>query len=164
MRLVGFAAPGVLMAMFGVFLLNRSIPTAIAALVISHGLGRIIAGAFPCDPGCPMTGGSISQSVHNITALVNGLALTAAALWGGLSRLLRKRSPAFAWYSLISAGLGLLFLSLMFASRETRHNVGLYQRLSLASTGLWLAVLAVVAWPARRLRPAANEREVVRRM
>jgi hypothetical protein len=162
MRLIGFAAPGVLIVTFGVFLLSRPIPTAVAALIIIHGLGRIVAGAFPCDHGCPMSGGTLSQSVHNVSAMVNGLTLPAAALLCGINRLTRRLSPSFAWYSLASAVLGLLFLSLMFASRDTRHNVGMYQRLSLGTMSLWLAVLAVFLWPSRRQIPVPSEPEAAR--
>ena len=69
---------------------------------------------------------------------------------------------SFAWYSLASAVLGLLFLSLMFASRDTRHNVGMYQRLSLGTMSLWLAVLAVFLWPSRRQIPVPSEPEAAR--
>ncbi len=146
MRLMGFYLPGLLVAFFGVFLLSRSTAVAAAVLVIIHGAGRVVAGIFPCDTGCPMTNPSFSQTVHNIAGMINGLTLPAAALLWASHVWKTGRSGRFAWYSLASGILGLTFLLLMILNLPTRHNAGLYQRLSFGLTYLWLVALAVAIW------------------
>jgi hypothetical membrane protein len=148
MRVTGFYLPGVLTVMFGVLLLTRSAGRPVAVLVIVHGAARLTAGIFPCDAGCPMPGSSVSQVVHNIAGMLNGIILPAAALFCffHLRKIGRER---FAWYSLVSAIVSTVFLVLIAMDLPTRSHVGLYQRLSFGTMQLWLGVFALSIWPSR---------------
>lgn len=146
MRIAGFYLPGVLVVAFAAFLLIRSAGRLVAVLLIIHGVGRLTAGMFPCDPGCPVSGSSVSQAVHNAAAMTNGLTLLAAAVLCSVHmwRIGRNR---FALYSLASATAGAVFLALMFMDVTTRTYVGLFQRLAFGVLHVWLAAFALSVWP-----------------
>jgi hypothetical membrane protein len=148
MRITAFYIPGVLIVMFGVLLLTRSAGLPVAALLIVHGVGRLTAGTFPCDPGCPVPGSSLSQVVHNVAGMLNISTLPAAALFCFLHfrKIGRHR---FAWYSLVSAIVGTVFLVLTVLNAPTHSHVGLFQRLSFGIMHLWLGVFALSIWPSR---------------
>lgn len=148
MRITAFYLPGVLIVMFGVLLLTRSAGLPVAALLIIHGAGRLTAGTFPCDPGCPVPGSSVSQVVHNAAGMLSVITLLAAALFCSfhLRKIGRHR---FAWYSLVSAIVGTVFLVLMVVDAPTRSHVGLFQRLSFGIMFLWLGAFALSIWPSR---------------
>ncbi len=148
MRAAGFYLPGLLVVMFGLLLLTRSTGWPVAVLIIIHGAGRLTAGMFPCDPGCPVHAASVSQTVHNASAMLNGVTLPVAALLSSFAhwKVGRRR---FATYSLASAITGTAFLALMVMSLSTRSHVGLFQRLSFGFMNLWLAAFAVSIWPSR---------------
>jgi hypothetical protein len=146
MRIAGFCLPGVLVVAFAAFLLIRSAGPIVAVLLILHGVGRLTAGMFPCDPGCPVSGASVSQAVHNAAALMNGLTLLAAAVFCSV-RMGRTGRNRFAFYSLVSAIAGAGFLVLMFMDATTRTYVGLFQRLAFAVLHVWLAAFALSLWP-----------------
>ena len=162
MRVSGFFLPGLLVALFGVLLFSRSAARAAAVLITIYGAGRVTAGMFPCDAGCPTTNPSFSQVVHNIAALISGFTLPAAALVWFFHLRKTGRSGPLAWYSLASGILALMFLLLLIINVSTRHNVGLYQRLSLGIASLWLAVLAVSIWRSRNRATASDSGEQVR--
>jgi hypothetical membrane protein len=148
MRIAGFYLPGLLVVMFALHLLSRSAGWPVAALLIIHGVGRVTAGMFPCDPGCPAPGASVSQAVHNAAAMVNGLSVPAAAFVCSV-RLWKIGRSRFAAYSLVSAIVGTVFLVLMVMNLTTRSHVGVFQRLSFGTMNLWLAVFALSSWPSR---------------
>lgn len=150
MRITAFYLPGVLVVMFGVFLLPRSgsVGLPVAVLLIIHGVARLMAGAFPCDPGCPMPGSSVSQAVHNVAGTLNGIIVPAAALFC-FFHLRKIGRHGFAWYSLVSAVVGTVFLVLIGMDARTRSHVGLFQRLSFGTMQLWLGAFAVSMWPSR---------------
>jgi hypothetical protein len=92
----------------------------------------------------------VSQAVHNIAAMMNGLTLVgAAAFWS--ARVWRIGRNRFALYSLASAIAGAAFLVLMFMNVSTRTYVGLFQRLAFGVLHVWLAAFAL------SLRPWAVE-------
>jgi hypothetical protein len=143
MRVLGMALPGLLLMLFGASLFGRAGARVAAVLVVIHGTLRVAVGVFPCDAGCPVSGGSFSQVAHSASAALNGLVLPASGVvW---ARYLRKTggSRPFAVYSIASALLSLVFAELMIASVSTRHATGLYQRLALGIGSLWLLALAV---------------------
>jgi hypothetical protein len=146
MRITGFGIPGVLIVMFAAFLLTRSAGPIVAVVLIVHGVGRLIAGVFPCDPGCPASGSSVSQAVHNAAAMMNGLTLLAAAVFCSV-RMRRIGRNRFAFYSLVSAIAGAAFLGFMFMDVATRTYVGLFQRLAFGVLHVWLAAFALSVWP-----------------
>jgi len=146
MRITGFCVPGLLVVAFAAFLLVRSPAPIVAVFLIIHGVGRLTAGIFPCDPGCPASGSSVSQAVHNAAAMMNGLTLLAAPLYCSL-RMWRIGRNRFAFYSLSSAIAGAAFLGLMFMDVTTRTYVGLFQRLAFGVLHVWLAAFALSVWP-----------------
>lgn len=145
MRITGFFLPGLLVLGFAGLLLIRSAGRSVGVLLIIHGVGRITAGIFPCDPGCPMVSPSVSQAVHNASAMVNGVTLAAAAFFCSF-RMWRIGRNGFAFYSLVSAIGGTVFLALLFMDLTTRSYVGLYQRLAFGIMHLWLAGFALLIW------------------
>jgi hypothetical protein len=146
MRITGFCVPGLLVVAFAAFLLIRSAGPIVAVFLIIHGVGRLTAGMFPCDPGCPASGSSVSQAVHNAAAMMNGLTLLAAAVFCSV-RMWRIGRNRFAFYSLASAIAGAAFLVLMFMDVTTRTYVGLFQRLAFGVLHVWLAAFALSVWP-----------------
>lgn len=145
MRITGFYLPGALVVMFGVLILTRSTGWPVAILLIIHGAGRVTAGIFPCDPGCPLTSSSLSQTVHNAAGIMNGVTLPTAALFCSF-RLWRIGHNRFAFYSFLSATIGMLFLLLMVINAPTRNHAGFFQRVSFGAVNLWLAAFAVLVW------------------
>ena len=146
MRITGFYLPAVLVVAFAAFLVIRSAGRLVAVLLIIHGVGRLTAGMFPCDPGCPVSGCSVSQAVHNVAAMINGVTLVAAAVLCSV-RMGRIGRNRFASYSLVSAIAGAGFLVMMFMDVTTRSYVGLFQRLAFGVLHVWLAALALSMWP-----------------
>ncbi|MCX6552594.1 MAG: DUF998 domain-containing protein [Acidobacteria bacterium] len=146
MRITGFGVPGLLVVAFAAFLLVRSAGPIVAVVLIIHGVGRLTAGVFPCDPGCPASGASVSQAVHNAAAMMNGLTLLAAAVFCAV-RMWRIGRNGFALYSLVSAIAGSAFLVLMFMDVTTRTYVGLFQRLAFGVLHVWLAAFALSMRP-----------------
>ena len=145
MRITGFYLPGLLVLAFAAFLLIRSAGWAVAGLLIIHAAGRLTAGMFPCDPGCPVRG-SISQAVHNASAMMNGLTLLAAMAVSSF-RMWRIGRSRFAFYSTVSSIAAAAFLVLMVMSVTTRSYVGLFQRLAFGIMHVWLAAFALSIWP-----------------
>ena len=158
MRITGFYLPGLLVVMFGVVLLTRSAWSTVAVLLIIHGTGRLMAGIFPCDPGCPVTSPSVSQAVHNAAGIMNGLTLPAVALFCSF-RQRKIGCNGFAFFSLLSATIGMLFLVLMVINATTRNHVGLFQRLSFGTMNLWLAAFAVWVWRSKTDAILSNQQE-----
>lgn len=145
MRIMAFYLPGMLSVMFGVLIITRFAGWPVGVLLIINGAARVTAGIFPCDPGCPVTSSSVSQVVHNAAAMVNGVTLPSAALFCSF-RLWKTGHNRFAFYSLLSATIGMLFLLLMLMNATTRNHAGLFQRLSFGTVNLWLAAFAVTIW------------------
>ncbi len=148
MRITAFYLPGVLIVIFGVLLLTRLAVLPVAVLLIVNGVSRLTAGTFPCDPGCPVPGSSVSQVVHNAAGMLNAITLLAAALFCSF-HLRRIGHHRFASYSLVSAIVGTVFLVLMAMNAHTRSHVGLFQRLSFGIMQLWLGAFALSIWPSR---------------
>lgn len=90
--------------------------------------------------------GSISQAVHNATAMMNGLTLLAAMVVSSF-RMWRTGRSRFAFYSVVSAIAGAAFLVLMVMSVTTRTYVGLFQRLAFGIMHVCLAAFALSILP-----------------
>jgi hypothetical protein len=153
MNYAGFIPTGLLLAGFGVSLsavLPRSRRAiAVSALVTFFAMGIVAAALFSCDAGCPQGTGSLENIVHDRIAPPTFLALIVGiAIFG----LLVRELPSWrhlAAYSLLTSGLGLIFLIALASSLETRNLTGLWQRLMLAVLFLWCAR---VGWTAVRVR------------
>jgi hypothetical membrane protein len=154
MRYAGFVPTGLMHVAFAASLRavfrNYRLSAAASALLALNGLGRVVAGLFPCEAGCAVPRALLSQKLHSLAAGVGFVALIgASALWGVLLRRhgsLRGLSP----YSIGASLFGLVFLLLMSWSAEPRAGTGLYERLSSGVLSLWVLMFAVRLW---RLKP-----------
>lgn len=149
MRYAGFVPTGLMHVAFAAFLYAAFKGSRLAAfaatLLAINGLARVIAGMFPCEPGCAGTG-SISQRLHSLSAGAGFLALVGAAvIWGVLFRRYRHLR-ILSLYSIGSGLLGLVFLLLMSWSAGQRAVTGLYECLATGILSLWVLVFAATLW------------------
>jgi hypothetical membrane protein len=149
MNYAGFLPGGLLIAGFGVALvraLPRSRVAILAAILVTlFGAGVAASGIASCDPGCPQTGGSVENLVHNTIAPIAFVCLIAAA--GILGVLFRGDASwrSLSIYSLISSLMGLCLLLALAGSLDSREFTGVWQRLLLAVLFLWCAVIGLRA-------------------
>ena len=150
MNYAGFLPGGLMLSAFGIALakaLPRRRAAILAALLVTlFGAGVAVSGISSCDPGCPQTGGSFENLVHNRIAPVSFLCLIAAA--GILGFLFRSDAAwrSFSVYSLVSSLVGLCLLIALASSLDTRELTGLWQRLLLVVLFLWCAVIGLRAF------------------
>jgi hypothetical membrane protein len=162
MNYAGFLPGGLMLAAFGVALAKalprRRVATLAVILVTLFGAGVAASGIASCDPGCPQTGGSVENLVHNRIAPIAFLCLIAAA--GILGFVFRGDAAwsSFSIYSIVSSLVGLCLLVALASSLETRELTGLWQRLLLAVLFLWCAVVGLRAFrhPASHDSPSGN--------
>ena len=157
MRYTGFVPTGLMHAAFAASLYvafkESKLASVAAALLALNGIGRVVAGLFPCEPGCAVPRVLLSQKLHSLAAGFGFFALIGAAiLWGVVARR-DKRLGGLRLYSIATGLLGLLFLLLMSWSAEQRAGTGLYERLSTGVLSMWVFVLAARLW---YLRPSAT--------
>jgi hypothetical protein len=150
MNYAGFLPGGVMLAAFGVAL-AKALPrhrgaTLAVTLITLFGAGVAASGIASCDPGCPQTGGSVENLIHNGIAPIAFLCLIAAA--GVLGVLFRGDAAwrSLSIYSLASSLVGLCLLVALAGSLDTRELTGLWQRLLLAVLFLWSAVVGLRAF------------------
>ena len=150
MRYAGFVPTGLMHIAFAASLYaafrSYRLSSVAAALLALNGLGRVVAGLFPCEPGCAGPRVLLSQKLHSLAAGVGFLALIGASiLWGVLLR--RHRSlKGLSVYSIVAGLSGLIFLLLMSWSAELRRGTGLYERLSSGVLSLWVLMFAIRLW------------------
>lgn len=145
MNYAGFVPAGLMLAAFGVALAGilprRRLVLAAAVLVTLFGAGVAASGVVSCDPGCPRSGGSLENLLHDRIAPITFLCLIVGAAILGLQF---RRLPAWrhlAIYSLLSSGFGLVFLAALASSLESRTLTGAWQRLMFTVLFLWCAVV-----------------------
>ena len=150
MNYAGFVPAGLMLASFGIALagiLPRHRLTLTAALLVAlFGCGLAASGVVSCDPGCPQTGGSLEQTLHNNIAPPMVLCLIIAA---GIFGIQFRRLPAWrpqSIYSLFTSVVALVFLIAVINSLESRKLTGLWQRLLFAGLFFWCAVIALRAY------------------
>lgn len=153
MRYAGFVTTGFLHMAFAASLntalKGRGLASFAAALLALNGLGRIVAGLFPCEVGCVGPKVLLSQKLHSLGASVGFLALIGAAILWGLALRRHGSARGLSAYSIASGLLGAIFLLLMLWSAEQKLLTGLYERLSSGILSLWVLVLAVSLWRSR---------------
>ena len=136
---------------------SRIGPTLVAVFGAVAGVG---GGLFPCDPGCPVLGETLSGTMHTIVGSVGFAALSLAPL--ALSQSLKRddRWRRYHSYSLATAAvaLGAFFL---LASRALEPWEGAVQRVLIGTLYAWIFIMALrllnVAGsePSRNLDPSA---------
>lgn len=150
MNYAGFVPGGVGLFAFGIAL-GRLLPSsrltlAATTLLAVFGSGVVASGIISCDLGCPQTGGSFQNFVHDKIAPISFMcAIVASALLGVSLR----REPAwrsFSSYSFATSVAALAFLLGLVSSLETRELTGLWQRLLLITLFSWCALAGVKAY------------------
>jgi hypothetical membrane protein len=165
MNYAGFIGAGLLFAAFGVALALRLPRTPLvwigSALVSAFGVGVIASGVFSCDVGCPHTGGSLHNAIHNRIGPIAFVCLIAAAGIFGMAFRQLGQWRHLATYSLLtSAGAAVLMVALV-RSLDTRLLTGLWQRLLLATLYLWCAVVAIAVYRGQKLVRAPSNVELM---
>ena len=150
MNYAGFLPSGLMLAAFGIGLAKvlprRRVTSLAAVLVMLFGAGVATSGIASCDPGCPQTGGSVENAVHNGIAPIAFLCLIAGAGVLGVHFRSNRDWRSLSAYSLISSVVGLCFLAALATSLDSRELTGLWQRLLLIVLFLWCAVVGVRAY------------------
>jgi hypothetical membrane protein len=150
MNYAGFLPFGLLLVGMG-FAVQRALPptrpSQIAAiLTMLFGVGTIASGFISCDVGCPQTGGSLENFLHDKIGPLAFLSVIGAAAILGIHLRRFPEWRRFAGFSLISSVVALVCLVGLFLSLESRSFTGLWQRLMLAAIFLWTAVLGIRAF------------------
>jgi len=151
---LGILPTGLLLMVFGIGLVRRfrgvRAMQIVGALVALHGVCRAMASVFVCDTGCRPAVPSVSQWLHNGSAILGFVALTVAAFTGA-AWLLRQRRG----WPIVTASYALAIVAVVSQSLLMMQHggpIGLYQRLALGALQLWVALLALHLL--RRERPA----------
>jgi len=157
MNYAGFVPAGLLLAGFGASLaslLPRSWAVLVACVLTTlFGLGVATSGVVSCDPGCPQTGGSTENFIHDKIAPISFLCLIGAS---GILGVCFRRFPewrALSLYSALTSVVALALLVTLVGSLETRAATGLWQRLMLFALFLWTAVIGCRVFRATRAAP-----------
>lgn len=148
---VGIVPTGLLLAAFGVGLVVRyrahRLMAIAGALIALHGFCRVMAAFFPCDVGCRPVAPSLSQVVHNVSATIAFISLTAALFTTGVWLVKSKRGvvAVLATYTL---GVAAVVAQGLLMANTAGGDVGLHQRVALGALQIWVAILAFhfIAW------------------
>jgi hypothetical membrane protein len=150
MRYAGFVPTGLMHMIFAASLYSAfrgyRLSSLAASLLALNGLGRIVAGLFPCEAGCAGPRVLLSQKLHSLSAAVGFMALIGAAILWGILLKRHKTLKGMSLYSIVAGLLGLVFLLLMSRSAELRQGTGLYERLSSGVLSLWVLMFAALLW------------------
>ncbi len=148
---LGIVPTGLLLAVFGVGLVVRyrehRLLASAGLLIVLHGLCRVVAAFFPCDVGCRPAVLSISQVVHNVSATVAVISLTAALFTAGAWLATSKRGVVAVGATYALGVISLVAQGLLVV-KIPAGDVGLYQRVALGALQLWVAIFALyfIAW------------------
>lgn len=140
---------GLLFMGFGLFIIlqfNGIWSRLSGVFILLHGVGSMIAGAFPCDVGCDPTSTLQSQEIHGLGAMIMSLSfLIAPLLWVFIA----KKNFGYVWLSWLSAaaivGQIALFPAMANALEVDRY-FGILQRIAYAIPLIWLLVLSSVSF------------------
>jgi hypothetical membrane protein len=143
---VGLVPSGLLTVAFSVGMYVRLRPgcwlATSCALVALAGIGRLLAGIFPCDAGCSLEGMSMSARIHALAgsvALVSGAMAPIALAFG-----YRRRNDNLPLQ--VSAGMGsvsVVAIVLLFGLGPGTAHIGTIQRFILAAFYGWIVFLAI---------------------
>jgi hypothetical membrane protein len=149
LNLAGAIPAGILMAGFAAAtarMVSSSRRATLAGwLIMFYGVGMMVIGIFPCDPGCPLPGplSTPAGTIHSGVALA---AFVAAIAGIGLWAWEFQRLPAFrdlSGFSVVAGGAALLFLITFVLSLPSRAMIGVWQRLLLGTLFFWCVVVAL---------------------
>jgi len=63
-----FLTVGIVLLILALYLYTQTVALEqhlLSGILVCVGIGYTVAAFFPCDPGCPMTHGSVRQHIHN---------------------------------------------------------------------------------------------------
>ena len=113
---------------------------AAALLIALDGVGRMGAGAFPCDPGCVRV--APGPDLHKLFATIGfSSGILAAFLWGVLLCRFHLFRPLSS-FSVGSGAVALVALLLMSWARDPALPPGLFEHLATVVLSVWLLVFA----------------------
>jgi hypothetical membrane protein len=115
--------------------------SAAVLLIALDGVGRMGAGAFPCDPGCGQV--SPGPDLHKLFATIGfSSGILAAFVWGFLLRRIPPLRPLSS-FSVACGAVALVFLLLMSWARDPALPRGLFEHVATVVLSIWLLVFAV---------------------
>lgn len=110
------------------------------------GLGFLVAGVFPCDPGCDFEAPSMAMLVHLAGAATMALCATLAPFVMGL-RIVRERGGrAYFLLGLVIAPLVFIAPVVIGVSGPDSPVVGIAQRISFVLPEIWVFVSAWIVF------------------
>ena len=146
LRIFGYIPSGIIIAIFcflAVKYFQAKILTKIGfyGVGIFYGIGTSVTGIFPCDSGCnkELIDISVSQIVHNITALLMYLLVPFFIILVGLTI---KKSRRLFYIQSIIVGLFSSILIYLFGSDLFGDFIGLYQRTIEIIFAFWIILCA----------------------
>jgi len=112
------------------------------AFVALAGLSQLIAGVFPCDPGCSFEAMSRSAQIHALAGFAASFSRAVAPLLFGVAN--RAKHARRFWSSLL-LGVGAL-VALAVGSQQGADSpfIGVLQRLHVAFFFTWVVIVAIV--------------------
>ena len=142
-----FVATGILILIFWVGLLTNMHPGkwskfGLVILAIAA-VGEVATGILPCDPGCPLSGGSLSQMIHTEIAVVffGAIAVFPAFIGIGLNQ--DQHWASYCSYSIVTGVVSIgLFIAFSVAVLTSFQYLGLLQRFFLAAPFQWIGIMA----------------------
>jgi len=147
MNYFGFMLSATLMLIFVLVFrrkFRRTAATMLGTLLLAvFAVCVFLAGVFSCDMGCPATGRSPEQKLHDSVSVIAFLVFVLAVVFWGSHFLRLAAWKRFGQYSMMTAGVSVILLGAMIQSEVSRSGTGLYQRLFLGVLFLWLGLLAV---------------------
>lgn len=142
MNTIGFPLLGLLLVAFA-FGLHRGISEGKGSilgpsLVVLSGVGLVGSGIFPCDQGCVDV--TIISKIHSISATIAAFAMIFAAF--AISYRVRN-DHLWEDYHLYSLLTGVVTAIVASAYMVFEPWLGVFQRLSMGLSLLWIAVIAI---------------------
>ena len=127
-----FVATGVLILIFWVGLLTTMHPGkwskfGLVILAIAA-VGEVATGIFPCDPGCPLNGGSLSQMIHTEIAVAFFCAIAVFPAFIGIGLNQDQHWASYCSYSIVTGVVSIgLFIAFSVAVLTSFQYLGLLQ-------------------------------------
>ncbi len=149
-----FAVFGVLTVSFAVGLVihNERFRSS-AVLIAMYGIGAFLASIFHCDPGCPASGTSVTQILHNLDAVIAFVALAIAPLffWRSAKTSVTFWHRASVWsLNVANVTIPLAAAYLVIDGFSLSPYTGLLQRIFVGLLYGWMLVLAATLFNANR--------------
>ncbi|MRI00610.1 DUF998 domain-containing protein [Kriegella sp. EG-1] len=145
---VMYIASGFLLLFFGVLAPSflpkiKGVKLSFYLFGIFYGLSTIVVSIFPCDFGCPtdVETVSISQFIHNTSALFTYLVVPFCIIGSGLFFKSNPKTISLSWFSLLSGILSLVFVVLLFNNTSSLY-IGLFQRIIESSILGWVIFIS----------------------